>query len=109
MTCPSLTKSKLIPCCQHSLLNLPNGALQFGQVWMTSLHVSMQNGIRQQPNQHLKTTVEEETKVRKSAYRKLKSSIYLFKWSNFINKNPLLKMAFSPLKSERLKILTSGK
>lgn len=31
--------------------------------------------------------------MRKSAYRKLKSSIYLFKWSNFVNKNPLLKKA----------------
>ena len=42
------------PCvCQQSLLNLPIGALQFGHVWMTSLHESMQKGIRQHPNQHL--------------------------------------------------------
>lgn len=40
--------------CQHNLLNFPRGALQFGQVWITSLHESMKNGIRQQPNQQLK-------------------------------------------------------
>lgn len=40
--------------CFYIRLNLPTVWWQLGQVWMTSLHPSMQNGIRQQPSHRLK-------------------------------------------------------
>lgn len=52
--CISGSPGKSFRGCSYIRLNLPTVWWQLGQEWMTSLHPSMQNGIRQQPSHKLK-------------------------------------------------------
>lgn len=60
-------------------LNLPTVWWQLGQEWMTSLHPSMQNGIRQQPSHKLKKI--------KSLKTHLIKDIFLKNWTYIIDTN----------------------
>lgn len=65
--------------CSYIRLNLPTVWWQLGQEWMTSLHPSMQNGIRQQPSHKLKKI--------KSLKTHLIKDIFLKNWTYIIDTN----------------------
>lgn len=78
--------------CSYIRLNLPTVWWQLGQEWMTSLHPSMQNGIRQQPSHKLKKNQKFKNKFDlRHLFKKL--NIY------YRHKSKRLDTGFKPLRA----------
>lgn len=94
--------------CSYIRLNLPTVWWQLGQEWMTSLHPSMQNGIRQQPSHKLKKIKSLKTHLIKDIFSKNWTYIIDTNQKDWIQVLKLMRVRCSPFYLVNMSGLTVG-